>query len=66
VSDVTIRAAPERDDAALATLDRRTWSWRSRPAPAPAPGTPFLDNRARRHVDDVFRADDLTAPQGAA
>jgi ribosomal protein S18 acetylase RimI-like enzyme len=51
MSDVTIRAATEDDDPALAALDQLTWSWQSSPAPAPPPGTRFFDPGAGRPED---------------
>jgi RimJ/RimL family protein N-acetyltransferase len=55
MSGVTIRAATAGDDAALAALDRATWSPRSSPAPPPPPGTPFFGGRAT--PADVLVAD---------
>ncbi|MGW4064321.1 N-acetyltransferase family protein [Amycolatopsis sp. NPDC004747] len=44
---ITIRAAREDDEAALAKIDERTWTPDVSPAPAPPPGTPFFDGGTR-------------------
>lgn len=44
---VEIRAAGSEDEAALASLDRRTWSWRVAPVPLWPEGTPFFDAGTR-------------------
>jgi RimJ/RimL family protein N-acetyltransferase len=42
MSGVTIRPATLDDDAALAAIDRATWSARGTPGPPPAPRTTFF------------------------
>ncbi|MGW4747230.1 N-acetyltransferase family protein [Streptomyces sp. NPDC004290] len=45
VPETLIRTAVQDDDAALAELDRTTWSTLHAVQPRPAPGRPFLDAR---------------------
>ncbi|MFF0554960.1 GNAT family N-acetyltransferase [Streptomyces sp. NPDC004266] len=45
VSETQIRTAVQDDDAALAELDRSTWSTLHAVLPAPEPGKPFFDAR---------------------
>ncbi|MEU4524258.1 GNAT family N-acetyltransferase [Amycolatopsis sp. NPDC024027] len=52
---VTIRLARPEDEAALAEIDRRTWTSAMSPAPPPPPGTPFFDGAAR--PEDVLVAE---------
>jgi ribosomal protein S18 acetylase RimI-like enzyme len=44
---ITVRTARAEDEAALATLDERTWTSAVSPAPPPPPGTPFFGEEAR-------------------
>jgi RimJ/RimL family protein N-acetyltransferase len=44
-ADVEIRAATAADDAALAALDRATWSTAATPAPPPPADRAFFDGR---------------------
>jgi ribosomal protein S18 acetylase RimI-like enzyme len=55
VSEVAIRRATAGDDAALAAIDRATWSWPVSPAPAPPDGTAFFAGRAA--PEDVLVAE---------
>ncbi|MEU0404702.1 GNAT family N-acetyltransferase [Streptomyces sp. NPDC006197] len=45
VPETQIRTAVQDDDAALAELDRTTWSTLHAVLPAPTPGEPFFDER---------------------
>jgi RimJ/RimL family protein N-acetyltransferase len=42
---VAIRPATAADGAALAAIDRATWSAATSPSPPPGPGRPFFDGR---------------------
>lgn len=55
MSGVTIRRARAEDDAALAALDRATWSWEISPSPAPPDGAPFFAGRTA--PEDVLVAE---------
>jgi RimJ/RimL family protein N-acetyltransferase len=44
---VEIRVATAADEAALAALDRATWSTLATPGPPPPPGRPFFGERSR-------------------
>ncbi|MER5205371.1 GNAT family N-acetyltransferase [Streptomyces sp. NPDC002825] len=59
VPETQIRTAVQDDDAALAELDRTTWSRLHAVMPAPEPGAPFFDER---HLP----ADYLVAVRGGA
>jgi ribosomal protein S18 acetylase RimI-like enzyme len=52
---VTIRLARDDDDAALARIDRLTWTSDVSPSPVPPEGRPFFDDRTT--TDDVLVAD---------
>lgn len=52
-----IRPATEADDAALAALDRETWSPDVGPGPQQPPGQPFFDERLRPRDVIVATAD---------
>src|SRR4051794_16285659 len=53
MTELTIRPATYDDDAALALIDRETWSVDVSPAPPPAPEDPFF---ARREPEGVLVA----------
>jgi len=51
---VEVRPALAADEAALARIDRATWSWLTSPAPPPGPEWTFFDDRVG--VKDVLVA----------
>lgn len=53
--DVTLRPAEVVDDAALATIDRATWSPTVTPAAKPDPGSPFA--RDPKRLENVLIAE---------
>ena len=57
MSDVTIRPGRPDDDAALAALDRATWSSDASPAPAPPDGARFFAGRTAPEDVLVTEAD---------
>ncbi|MFI8766215.1 GNAT family N-acetyltransferase [Streptomyces sp. NPDC053792] len=59
VPETQIRTAVQDDDAALAELDRTTWSTLHAVLPAPEPGAPFFDER---HLPEHY----LVAVRGGA